>query len=74
MNTYVTDADLYVTMHTGVWIILYPWEVGKSAIRLGTVPRNQRMLMPTFRDSYQCKTLTKDSILIVAQAEIMDTV
>ena len=19
------DADLYVTMHTGVWIILYPW-------------------------------------------------
>ena len=25
MNTYVTDADLYVTMHTGVWIILYPW-------------------------------------------------
>ena len=25
MNAYVTDADLYVTMHTGVWIILYPW-------------------------------------------------
>jgi hypothetical protein len=25
MNTYVTDADLYVTMHTGVWIMLYPW-------------------------------------------------
>ena len=25
MNSYVTDADLYVTMHTGVWIILYPW-------------------------------------------------
>tara|TARA_Y100001954_G_scaffold164664_1_gene174714 strand:- start:2920 stop:4284 length:1365 start_codon:yes stop_codon:yes gene_type:complete len=25
INTYVTDADLYVTMHTGVWIILYPW-------------------------------------------------
>ena len=25
MNEYVTDADLYVTMHTGVWIILYPW-------------------------------------------------
>ena len=21
----VVDADLYVTMHTGVWIILYPW-------------------------------------------------
>ncbi len=25
MNTYMTDADLYVTMHTGVWIMLYPW-------------------------------------------------
>ena len=25
INAYVTDADLYVTMHTGVWIILYPW-------------------------------------------------
>ena len=25
INEHVTDADLYVTMHTGVWIILYPW-------------------------------------------------
>ena len=25
MNTFVPDADLYVTMHTGVWIMLYPW-------------------------------------------------
>jgi hypothetical protein len=25
MNEFVTDADLYVTMHTGVWIMLYPW-------------------------------------------------
>ena len=25
MNTAVPDADLYVTMHTGVWIMLYPW-------------------------------------------------
>ena len=25
MNTAVQDADLYVTMHTGVWIMLYPW-------------------------------------------------
>ena len=25
MNAYIQDADLYVTMHTGVWIILYPW-------------------------------------------------
>ena len=25
MNTEVSDADLYVTMHTGVWIMLYPW-------------------------------------------------
>ena len=25
MNTEVQDADLYVTMHTGVWIMLYPW-------------------------------------------------
>lgn len=25
MNTEVPDADLYVTMHTGVWIMLYPW-------------------------------------------------
>ena len=25
MNTVVPHADLYVTMHTGVWIILYPW-------------------------------------------------
>jgi hypothetical protein len=25
MNEHVTDADLYVTMHTGVWIMLYPW-------------------------------------------------
>ena len=25
MNAFVTDADLYVTMHTGVWIMLYPW-------------------------------------------------
>ena len=25
MNDYVSDADLYVTMHTGVWIMLYPW-------------------------------------------------
>jgi len=24
-NTVVPDADLYVTMHTGVWIMLYPW-------------------------------------------------
>ena len=25
MNEVVSDADLYVTMHTGVWIMLYPW-------------------------------------------------
>ena len=25
MNSEVSDADLYVTMHTGVWIMLYPW-------------------------------------------------
>ena len=25
MNTEVSDVDLYVTMHTGVWIMLYPW-------------------------------------------------
>ena len=25
MNDVVPDADLYVTMHTGVWIMLYPW-------------------------------------------------
>ena len=25
MNDFVSDADLYVTMHTGVWIMLYPW-------------------------------------------------
>ena len=25
MSTVVSDADLYVTMHTGVWIMLYPW-------------------------------------------------
>ena len=25
MNNVVADADLYVTMHTGVWIMLYPW-------------------------------------------------
>ena len=25
MNEYMEDADLYVTMHTGVWIMLYPW-------------------------------------------------
>jgi len=25
MNSVVSDADLYVTMHTGVWIMLYPW-------------------------------------------------
>ena len=25
IDAHVTDADLYVTMHTGVWIILCPW-------------------------------------------------
>ena len=25
MNQVVPDADLYITMHTGVWIMLYPW-------------------------------------------------
>ena len=25
MNTFVPNADLYVTMHTGVWIMLHPW-------------------------------------------------
>jgi len=25
MNEVVPDADLYITMHTGVWIMLYPW-------------------------------------------------
>lgn len=25
MNEVVRDADLYITMHTGVWIMLYPW-------------------------------------------------
>lgn len=25
MNTVVPNADLYVTMHTGVWIMLHPW-------------------------------------------------
>jgi len=25
MQDEVADADLYVTMHTGVWIMLYPW-------------------------------------------------
>ncbi len=25
IDAHVTEADLYVTMHTGVWIILYPW-------------------------------------------------
>ena len=27
MNEVVPDADLYVTMHTGVWIMLYPWGI-----------------------------------------------
>jgi len=27
MNTVVPRADLYVTMHTGVWIMLYPWGI-----------------------------------------------
>ena len=27
MNTVVPDADLYVTMHTGVWIMLHPWGI-----------------------------------------------
>jgi hypothetical protein len=25
MNEWVIDADLYVTMHTGTWILAYPW-------------------------------------------------
>ena len=25
MNETVSHADLYITMHTGVWIMLYPW-------------------------------------------------
>ena len=25
MNEYMKDADLYVTMHTGTWILAYPW-------------------------------------------------
>jgi len=25
MDEWVTDADLYVTMHTGTWILAYPW-------------------------------------------------
>lgn len=25
MQTEVPDADLYITMHTGVWIMLHPW-------------------------------------------------
>lgn len=25
MQEYVADADLYVTMHTGTWILAYPW-------------------------------------------------
>ena len=25
MHEWVTDADLYVTMHTGTWILAYPW-------------------------------------------------
>ena len=25
MAQWVTDADLYVTMHTGTWILAYPW-------------------------------------------------
>jgi hypothetical protein len=25
MNDFVTEADLYVTMHTGTWILAYPW-------------------------------------------------
>lgn len=25
MKQYVADADLYVTMHTGTWILAYPW-------------------------------------------------
>lgn len=25
MNQYMKDADLYVTMHTGTWILAYPW-------------------------------------------------
>ena len=25
MNEVVSEADVYVTMHTGVWIMLYPW-------------------------------------------------
>jgi len=25
MNEVVPNADLYITMHTGVWIMLYPW-------------------------------------------------
>jgi|GEM_PF-715354 len=27
MNSVVPDADLYVTMHTGVWIMLHPWGI-----------------------------------------------
>ena len=25
MNEWMVDADLYVTMHTGTWILAYPW-------------------------------------------------
>lgn len=25
MNEFMVDADLYVTMHTGTWILAYPW-------------------------------------------------
>ena len=47
VNAHVTDADLYVTMHTGVWIILYPWKWPEQP-PLGVVWRIRMMCKPMF--------------------------
>ena len=54
MNTYVTDADLYVTMHTGVWDHSLPLgQVGRPAVRLGIVPQaSRRCQCQHFRYTY----------------------
>ena len=49
MNDVVPHADLYITMHTGVWIMLYPWGKWPDQPRIGRCIISSKMkLTPIF--------------------------
>ena len=73
MNTVVPDADLYVTMHTGVWIMLYPWGKGLNNPLTGNFFTSFEMMFMRIYLTFPSKMQIRDCIPIVEPVVIMAT-